>query len=190
MIGIYVKRPVQSQMFKSMSLQRLDWISLDKPTISRNSTILPFLAGEGRNIQTKSVFFEEIKFCKVTLVTWQDEKEKKKRSDLLEAAGTSTIHFIELAVAWLGILLLYHHLVSTSSWTSNLDTSANYLGIFVVAVWDCMIFCKTTIFSHSHCETQSHTVHWLSSSIFTCLFVRPSVRPHGDISIYLHCMMF
>ena len=140
MIGIYVKRPVQSQMFKSMSLQRLDWISLDKPTISRNSTILPFLAGEGRNIQTKSVFFGEIKFCKVTLVTWQDEKEKKKRSDLLEAAGTSTIHFIELAVAWLGILLLYHHLVSTSSWTSNLDTSANHLGIFIVAVWDCMIW--------------------------------------------------
>ena len=58
-----------------------------------------FLAGEGRNIQTKSAFFGEIKFCKVTLVTWQDEKEKKKRSDLLEAAGTSSIHFIELAVA-------------------------------------------------------------------------------------------
>ena len=40
------------------------------------------------------------------------------------------------------------------------------------------------------CETQSHTVQRLSSSIFTCLFVRLSVRPHGDISIYLHCMMF
>ena len=26
------------------------------------------------------------------------------------------------------------------------------------------------------CETQSHTVHWLSSSIFTCLFGRSSVR--------------
>ena len=28
-----------------------------------------------------------------------------------------------------------------------------------------------------NCETQSHSVHWLSSSIFACLFV----RPHGYI---------
>ena len=41
-----------------------------------------------------------------------------------------------------------------------------------------------------NCETQSHTVQRLSSCIFTCLFVCSSVRPHGDISIYLHCMMF
>ena len=45
-----------------------------------------------------------------------------------------------------------------------------------------------------NCETQSHTVHWLSISIFTCsfvcLFVCSSVRPHGNISIYLHWMMF
>ena len=30
-------------------------------------------------------------------------------------------------------------------------------------------------------QTQSHTVHWLTSPLFTSLLF---VRPHGDISIY------
>ena len=47
---------------------------------------------------------------------------------------------------------------------------------------------------HHICKTQSLSVHWLSSSIFTCfVVVRPSVSLHGNISfsfqpltIYLH----
>ena len=36
--------------------------------------------------------------------------------------------------------------------------------------------------SFDFCETQSHIVHWLSSSIFTCLFVRPSAWWHFHLS--------
>ena len=38
-----------------------------------------------------------------------------------------------------------------------------------------------------YCESQQSLVDLLTSSIFTLLFVVR--RLHGDISIYLHCMM-
>ena len=37
----------------------------------------------------------------------------------------------------------------------------------------------------SFCETQSHIEHWLSSSIFTCSFVRSSVRPSAWWHLHL-----
>ena len=36
---------------------------------------------------------------------------------------------------------------------------------------------KPQLFKSERCETQSHIVHWLRSSIFTCLFVCLVVRP-------------
>ena len=43
-----------------------------------------------------------------------------------------------------------------------------------------------------YCKTQPSSIHWLSSTIFPCSSVRPSVRTSriGDISTYLHYMMF
>ena len=42
----------------------------------------------------------------------------------------------------------------------------------------------------ANCESQQSLVNLLTSSIFTLLFVCSFVRLHGDISIYLHRMMF
>ena len=80
MIDIYVKRPVQSQMFKSMSLQRLDWISLDKPTISRNSTILPFFSGWRKKYSNEICFLWRNQILQGDagdLARWKGEKEEK-----------------------------------------------------------------------------------------------------------------
>ena len=49
---------------------------------------------------------------------------------------------------------------------------------------------KFSLLEISYCETQRFTDQKLSSSIFACCsFVRPSVRI-GNISTYLHNMMF
>ena len=66
--------------------------------------------------------------------------------------------------------------------------------IVVIGVSNSLVYMtsspKPQLFKSERCETQSHIVHWLSSSIFTCLFVCLVVRLHGDISIHLHLVMF
>ena len=50
--------------------------------------------------------------------------------------------------------------------------------IVVIGVSNSLVYMtsspKPQLFKSERCETQSHIVHWLSSSIFTCLFGCPS----------------
>ena len=48
---------------------------------------------------------------------------------------------------------------------------------FITISWTLLIWLNI-----SNCETQSHIEHWLSSSIFTCSFVRPSAWWHLHFS--------
>ena len=66
--------------------------------------------------------------------------------------------------------------------------------IVVIGVSNSLVYMtsspKPQLFKSERCETQSHIVNWVSSSIFTWLFVCLVVRLHGDISIHLHLVMF
>ena len=60
----------------------------------------------------------------------------------------------------------------------NADTiDAAFIAFSLHAQWHMCLHIYYYMFRVLNCSSQPSMVHWLSSSIFPCSFVRPSVRP-------------